>query len=171
MALARRSTGAQGELTDVMKNWLDSASVREEFEALAKGGRYVMQNVRLSTWLSETGCEPATGPEFSDADLLIERGRLAAVAPAAAGAAFGGTPRIDACGRLALPPFVDCHTHLDKGHISPRTPGADGSFRGAMAATTSDRAAHWTGDDLAARMDFGLRCAPSLRDRRAQDPS
>lgn len=62
-------------------------------------------------------------------------------------------------GRIVLPAFIDCHTHLDKGHIWPRRPNPDGSFMGALNAVGSDRAASWSTRDVEARMEFGLRCA------------
>ncbi len=58
-----------------------------------------------------------------------------------------------------LPCFVDCHTHIDKGHIWPRKPNPDGSFMGALNATGDDRRPAGRADDVARRMDFSLRCA------------
>nr|MBA3449475.1 cytosine deaminase [Pseudaminobacter sp.] len=49
--------------------------------------------------------------------------------------------------------------HIDKGHIWPRKPNPDGSFPGALTATGEDRAARWSAEDVARRMDFSLRCA------------
>jgi cytosine/creatinine deaminase len=46
----------------------------------------------------------------SGIDIAVENGRIAAVAPAIAGAA---RREIDAAGRLVTPPFVDAHFHLD----------------------------------------------------------
>ena len=68
-------------------------------------------------------------------------------------------PVIDLAGRIVLPAFVDCHTHIDKGHIWPRKRNPDGSFMGALNATGADRMARWSADDVARRMDFSLRCA------------
>ncbi|MDO6616609.1 MULTISPECIES: cytosine deaminase [Pacificibacter] len=62
-------------------------------------------------------------------------------------------------GRIITPTFIDCHTHLDKGHIWPRQPNPDGSFGGALSAVATDTVANWSADDLMARMDFSLRCA------------
>lgn len=69
-----------------------------------------------------------------------------------------GTP-VDMRGALVLPCFIDMHTHLDKGHIWPRSPNPDGTFMGALATVGADRVARWTADDVRARMDFSLRCA------------
>ena len=97
--------------------------------------------------------EPRDGYLF-DADLLIEQGRIAAITPA--GTAGEGA---DLQRRILFPAFVDMHTHLDKGHVVARTPNPDGTFTGALNATGADRAAYWTEEDIALRMDFSLRCA------------
>ena len=97
-------------------------------------------------------------------DLTIDNGRLAAVAAAAPvggidaqGNAAESKVRLDGC--QVWPCFVDLHTHLDKGHIWPRAPNADGTFDGALAATMPDRTTRWTDADVEARFDFGLRTA------------
>jgi cytosine deaminase len=58
-----------------------------------------------------------------------------------------------------MPCFVDCHTHLDKGHIWPRSPNPDGSFAGALTANGVDRTQRWSAGDVSRRMDFALRAA------------
>ncbi|MEM6488083.1 MAG: cytosine deaminase [Pseudomonadota bacterium] len=93
----------------------------------------------------------AAGDGLMWLDLGLVGGRFAVAAP--------GLPRIEAAGRIVLPGLVDGHTHLDKGHIWPRTPNPDGSFPAALAAAGADRAARWTGEDVARRMDFALRAA------------
>lgn len=67
--------------------------------------------------------------------------------------------RINCHGRMALPSFVDMHTHLDKGHIWPRTPNPDGSFDGALSSVAGDREAKWSAEDVRARMTFALESA------------
>ncbi len=66
---------------------------------------------------------------------------------------------VDMKGALVFPCFTDMHTHLDKGHIWPRSPNPDGSFAGALVAAGSDREASWSAEDVRARMSFSLRCA------------
>ena len=66
---------------------------------------------------------------------------------------------VDMRGAMVFPAFVDMHTHLDKGHISPRSPNPDGSFDGAIMAVRKDTAARWSAEDVRARMDFSLRSA------------
>jgi cytosine/creatinine deaminase len=66
---------------------------------------------------------------------------------------------VDMGGAMVLPAFVDMHTHLDKGHIWPRSPNPDGTFMGALNAVRGDSAARWTANDVRRRADFSLRCA------------
>jgi cytosine deaminase len=87
------------------------------------------------------------------ADLRIEAGRIAGIAPP--GTATDG---VDLRGGMVLPCFVDIHTHLDKGHIWPRAPNPDGTFLGALGAVRADHA-NWSEADLRARFAFGLACA------------
>ncbi|CAI2933113.1 Pterin deaminase [Aminobacter niigataensis] len=136
----------------------DRQSLREALADGARHGRYVLRNLRLCSALTTTG-STAADAEFMLTDVTIENGKIAATNPTGCVAADAGTLSIDAGGRVALPAFVDCHTHLDKGHILPRTPEADGSFAGAMTATISDRTQNWSHEDVARRMDFALRCA------------
>ncbi|MEM8803629.1 MAG: cytosine deaminase, partial [Pseudomonadota bacterium] len=60
---------------------------------------------------------------------------------------------------MVLPCFVDMHTHLDKGHIWPRAANPDGTFLGALTTVASDRVAHWSAQDVEARIEFALKCA------------
>lgn len=82
-------------------------------------------------------------------NLSIAEGRIAGEQPIG----------IDMAGAMVLPAFVDMHTHLDKGHIWDRSPNPDGTFSGALQATSLDRKTRWTADDIRARMDFALRSA------------
>jgi len=66
---------------------------------------------------------------------------------------------IDGQGGLLFPLFVDMHTHLDKGHIWPRSPNPDGTFEGALNTVFNDRTGNWKAEDVRQRMDFALRCA------------
>ena len=90
------------------------------------------------------------------ADLLIDGGKLARVAPP--GKHDDGAAQIDLGGRQVWPTLIDIHTHLDKGHTVERSPNVDGTFHNARLAAAADRP-NWTAPDLRRRMDFGLRCA------------
>lgn len=90
-------------------------------------------------------------------DIIVTDGSFAAIQPAGTATATG--PVIDADGGLALPCFVDMHTHLDKGHIWPRRENPDGTWIGALHSVQSDRETRWAAADVERRMDFALRCA------------
>jgi cytosine deaminase len=66
---------------------------------------------------------------------------------------------VDLAGRIVLPCFIDCHTHIDKGHIWPRTPNPDGTFPSALDSAARDRVARWNAKDVERRMEFSLKCA------------
>ena len=66
---------------------------------------------------------------------------------------------VDMAGAIAFPAFIDMHTHLDKGHIWPRSANPDGSFEGALGAVRGDSAVRWSAADVRTRMEFSLRCA------------
>ncbi|SMY08088.1 cytosine deaminase [Flavimaricola marinus] len=66
---------------------------------------------------------------------------------------------VDMKGAMVFPAFVDMHTHLDKGHIWPRTPNPTGSFEGAINAVGTDKPGRWDDVDLPPRMTFSLKCA------------
>ncbi|HEY1722156.1 MAG TPA: cytosine deaminase [Magnetospirillaceae bacterium] len=70
-----------------------------------------------------------------------------------------GSPSIDLDGGMVWPTCTDLHTHLDKGFIWKRAPNPSGNWRDAIDAVRVDQTAHWTAEDVAARMEFGLRCA------------
>jgi len=103
------------------------------------------------------GLTAAAAEGLSSADLVISNGKIEAVLPA------GGAPLdiegIDLQERMVWPCFTDMHTHIDKGHIWDRQPNPTGDFEGALTAVRADREANWHAEDVAARMDFSLRCA------------
>jgi cytosine deaminase len=122
---------------------------------LPQGGPYMLSRARLHASLTSGVSAPADTDGFILTDLAIADGKVTSIAahnPAAPAA-------IDLAGRIVFPCFVDCHTHIDKGHIWARSPNPDGSFMGALAANESDRLARWNAADVARRMDFSLRSA------------
>jgi cytosine/creatinine deaminase len=89
-------------------------------------------------------------------DIVVERGRIAALRPGGT-AGEGMPPRIDVGGRQVWATMIDMHAHLDKGQVIPRA-RPDGTHDGGLRLTAEDRK-HWTAEDIAARMRFGLQCA------------
>src|SRR5262245_22180708 len=119
-------------------------------------GSFTLCNARLHAGLTP-GLTFSTDPDgFMLADITVADGRIARIVQSKR----GPQPQpIDLKGRIVLPAFVDCHTHIDKGHIWPRKPNPDGTFTGALNAADEDRAAYWSAEDVARRMDFSLRTA------------
>jgi cytosine/creatinine deaminase len=104
------------------------------------------------------------GADFHDINIFVDRGHLMGFSAAASPIELltdGQTPDevIDANQGIVLPAFIECHTHLDKGHIWPRTPNPDGTFPGALESVGRDREMSWSAHDVRMRMDFALRCA------------
>jgi cytosine deaminase len=92
-------------------------------------------------------------------DILVERGRIAAIARSGGSATPEDVPALDLDHGIVLPRLIDVHTHIDKGHIWPRRPNPDGTIASARGAVMADREANWSAADVRARMDFALRCA------------
>ena len=90
-------------------------------------------------------------------DIALEDGRIADILPAGQLPHVPGN--IDLQKQMVWPCFADIHTHLDKAFIWDRTPNPDGTFMGALQATTQDREAYWTDADVERRMEFSLKCA------------
>ncbi len=96
------------------------------------------------------------GDGFGLYDIEVVDRRIASIAPATVN---DHRMENDLGGRIVSPCFIDCHTHLDKGHIWPRRPNPDGTFQGALDSVTADRAASWSAADVETRMGFSLKCA------------
>jgi cytosine/creatinine deaminase len=126
--------------------------------ALPIAGPYVLKRARVLGRMLPDPVPPFDFDGFAIVDMLVEDGVLAKIAPYGA-VDFGETPEVAMSGRIVLPLFVDVHTHLDKGHIWRRKRNPVGDFPSAITATLEDRAANWSAADVAARMEFSLRCA------------
>lgn len=123
---------------------------------LPLSGPYTLINARLHASLTPSLSAPTDADGFIVADIAVSGGKTAVISPNS----FVTAPdAINLAGRIVLPCFVDCHTHIDKGHIWPRKPNPDGSFMGALNATGEDRTSRWSAKDVSRRMDFSLRAA------------
>ncbi len=135
----------------------------------------LIRNARVPRCLA-SGVREGEG-DFALVDIAVENGTVDALSPhpepvegsravvqEIAGASFDKLrmrfeETIDLDQGIVFPGFVECHTHLDKGHIWPRRSNPDGTFPGALENVGKDREANWSAPDVAARMDFALRCA------------
>ncbi|MCZ8183329.1 MAG: cytosine deaminase [Beijerinckiaceae bacterium] len=129
------------------------------FQWPPRADEFWLDNLSLPECLVRS--DGAEGPVSDDRlkvySLLIQAGRMARIVEGRPPA--DGRLHVDAGRRLAMPLFVDIHTHLDKGHIFARSPNPDGTFFGARETVGRDREARWDAEDVRARMDFALRAA------------
>ena len=128
---------------------------RTKFDDLPRE-RVTLRRATVPVCLVDGGAIAGDANGLALVDIEIADGKTEAVTPAGATASVG--PAIDLRG-MVWPGFVDCHTHLDKGHIWQRAPNPDGSFQGALTTVMADRAANWSAADLMPRMEFALRSA------------
>jgi cytosine/creatinine deaminase len=126
--------------------------------ALPAARPYVLKQARVLARSLPEPMGPLDCDGFAMVDILVDEGAIAKIVPTGV-VDFGEAPEVAMSGRIVLPLFVDVHTHLDKGHIWRRKRNPIGDFAGALAANVEDRAANWTAADVAARMQFSLRCA------------
>jgi len=119
-------------------------------------GSFTLSHVRLHQSTTSATDLTFDGDGLALADIVVKDGIIAAIGPSRGD---GAAEAVDGQGGIVLPAFVDCHTHLDKGHIWARKPNPDGSFMAALTAVGEDRTARWTANDVARRMDFSLRTA------------
>lgn len=130
------------------------------FAAVPPAARYRIANAAAPACLVTNGpALPDAGGGLVRCDIAIADGMVLAITAPGSGPGEGAGPVLDLDGGMVLPCFADVHTHLDKGHIWPRRPNPDGTFPGALDAVMADRQAHWSAGDVAARMEFALRCA------------
>jgi cytosine deaminase len=119
-------------------------------------GDYRLARARIPVSLAEARGIEGDRDGLALVDIEISGGRIGSIGPVAEKAALDA---IDLAGRMVLPAFIDCHTHIDKGHIWPRMPNPDGTFPAALDTVARDRVARWSANDVERRMEFSLRCA------------
>lgn len=153
--------GPAGRPVSTSGGWLGRKgrdNVTTGFARLPDASAFRLANLRVPACLIEGGDIAADRNGLARVDLAVAKGRIEAIVPADTMAAGVG-PALDLDGGIALPRLVDCHTHLDKGHIWPRSPNPDGTFPGALTTVAADREANWSAEDVRSRMDFSLRTA------------
>lgn len=121
--------------------------------------RWALHDVRVPRALLDAGPTASAGSDdLASIHLVVAGDTIEAIIPADT-TLPAELPFVETGGAMVLPCFVDAHTHLDKGHIAPRSPNPDGTFAGALATVAADRVADWAAEDVRARMDFALACA------------
>jgi cytosine deaminase len=138
---------------------LDFIRMPTGFASIPAAPRWRLSNARIPLSLTTAHGVAADIDGLARVDLVIDDGVIASVLPHGAEGFADDLPALDLRGGMALPRFIESHTHLDKGHIWPRRRNPDGTFMGALSNVMADREANWSAADVRARMDFALRCA------------
>ncbi len=126
------------------------------------GGDYCLFNASLPLCLLDGKHGGDSGSDaLTPAALTIAGGKIhqIAVGPQSNAIVKESLPAIDLDGGMIWPVCADLHTHLDKGQTWFRAPNTSGRWQDALAIVGKDRAANWSAEDVAARMEFALRCA------------
>jgi cytosine deaminase len=139
-------------------NVTQSVGTGRTFAAVPNAPAYRIVNARVPVDLAPSLAKHAAADRFAACEIVVDGARIAKLGPGA-GLAASDLPVLDLRDGIVLPRFLDLHTHIDKGHISPRHSNPDGTHASARAAVAADRDAHWSAEDVRTRMDFSLRCA------------
>ncbi|CAN1211875.1 Cytosine deaminase [Tumidithrix helvetica PCC 7403] len=128
--------------------------------------RYWLCNVRvpaclISGLISESVAIETDLDGLALLNIEVRNGKIATIlnSPLSSQIPLEDVLQVDWHHGIALPCFIDVHTHLDKGHIWNRSPNPDGTFESALRAVAQDRDTRWTYEDVYRRMEFGLKCS------------
>jgi len=114
--------------------------------------RYRLTNLRVPPALCDVS--PSSNG-WCEIDLGIDQGKIVSVEPAGQGGAIDA-PTIDALESILLSGLVDCHTHLDKAHVSSFAEFSSSDLVGAIGAMAENKKT-WTADQLQRRVEFSLK--------------
>lgn len=126
------------------------------FVTVPRERRYVIAGARVPKGLVRGAKLKSDAYGLAEADITIGDGVIERIDPPGRATRL---PKVKLDGCMVWPGFVDMHTHIDKGHIWPRSSTPAGTFADALTGVERDRTRRWTGEDVAARMDFSLRAA------------
>jgi cytosine deaminase len=128
----------------------------KSFASLPRERRYVITGAAIPKGLVK-GAKLKSDPHgLAAADITVRNGVVERIDPPGRRTSL---PRMKLDGCMVWPGFVDMHTHIDKGHIWPRSATPAGTFADALTGVDRDRTTRWVAEDVAARMDFALRSA------------
>lgn len=88
------------------------AQTSSPLRSAAREGTFVIAGVSI--------VDPVRGTTSAPQDIVIEGGRIAAIALAGTLPAPAGATRIDATGQFVLPGLIDVHAHVGEGGIGPQ---------------------------------------------------
>src|SRR5664279_4119488 len=95
------------------------------FAAIPRATRYVLANATLPAILVDAPPGKPDAEALVAADIAVRDGVVERIDPPGRRTT---APKLNLDRGMVWPCFVDMHTHLDKGHISPRAANPDGTF-------------------------------------------
>lgn len=129
--------------------------VKQTVQRRSQDRSYILVGARTPACALPDSFRPRSSDGLVQVDIRVSNGWIDDIQPALSPEARG----VDLGGRLVWPGLVDCHTHIDKGHVWTRTPNPDGTFAGAAATAHLDALRYQDTSDLRARAEFSLRAA------------
>ena len=129
------------------------------FVALPAADEYWIRNARVpGVFLRQPVAAAADAEGSVLVDVCVARGLVSAVVPSGQ-VLLSALPSVDLGKRQLWPTLVDMHTHIDKSQLIGRIGSLGVSFAKAREAINTDRARHWSAEDIRRRMEFSIRCA------------
>ncbi len=136
------------QIPEASHYWLRNAQVPISFLSADRKKQRLMDDAQIA----------ARHDALVSVDLEVCDGRLMSVRSPLTKTSTD-TPTVDVRSGLIWPCFVDMHTHLDKGHIWPRSPNPNGTFEQALETVQQDSSQRWSAEDVYRRAEFGLKCS------------
>ncbi|AFZ35685.1 amidohydrolase [Stanieria cyanosphaera PCC 7437] len=118
---------------------------------------YWLKNAHISSCFLKINTINSYPEQLVLVDIEIENGKIKQVLPARQKNNLDNSINLNKS--IILPCLIDCHTHLDKGHIWQRSPNLDGTFDNALDIAIKDAEKYWQAEDVYRRMEFGIKCS------------
>jgi cytosine deaminase len=122
-----------------------------------KRDNYWLKNAHLPSFFLKESNVATEQKQFILVDLNIENGKIKQIISAEKKSNFNNSINLNR--NILLPCLIDCHTHLDKGHIWQRSPNLDRTFDNALDIAIKDAEKYWQAEDVYRRMEFGIKCS------------
>ncbi|BAU67213.1 Amidohydrolase 3 [Stanieria sp. NIES-3757] len=118
---------------------------------------YWLKNAHLPSYFLKDSHVASEQEQLVLIDLEIENGKIKQIITAQQENSLNNS--INLTKSIILPCLIDCHTHLDKGHIWQRSPNLDRTFDNALDIAIKDAEKYWQAEDVYRRMEFGIKCS------------
>lgn len=118
---------------------------------------YWLKNIHLPSYFLKDSYVTSKPENLALIDLEIENGKIKQIIPTQQKNSLDNSINLNKS--IILPCLIDCHTHLDKGHIWQRSPNLDGAFDNALDTAIKDAQKYWQAKDVYRRMEFGIKCS------------